>query len=541
MAVEQANVLQDIRFQFQNFFGNLSLAKRITILASLGVILAGMITLILLSNRETWAPLYSNLEPNDAATIVEKLQETQIPYLLAPGGRTVMVPPHLVDQARLGLAQAKVLPGSGVGFIDMFSTPNLGETEFQQQVKFRIAQEGELARLISRLNPIRSAKVSLAIPKKSLFRDQQEQATASVALDVISNRSLSKDQVETVIHLVASAVEGLDPRNVRITNQAGKLLSRGIADDSAFGYLSENYAYKTRLEREISQKILTQLEPVVGDDRVKVNVSAVIEFDRQQIKEQLVDPDATTVLSEQNINEQSTGSRTLPVGPAGVTSNLPEATGREAATVSEFGKQHVTRNFEFSRKEVIKEPAAGKILSLSVSVLLDNKRPAIIDESRTIIGRESNPWSTAEMEDIERLVKAAIGFTNNAERKDQVFVANMAFGKPVEEDEQIQVEEAERTREFIIDIIRYTVLGIAILVLIMFVIRPMVQRLSARPADLDLLMGLPATIGELEGEELEISAEAETGIPSRDKIIDIARADPLKTSSVVRAWLRDRK
>ncbi|MBF0237684.1 MAG: flagellar M-ring protein FliF [SAR324 cluster bacterium] len=536
---EQANPLKDISFQFQNFFGSLTLAKRITILVSLGIILAGMITIVIVSNRDTWAPLYSNMDPGDASKIVEKLQENQIPFMLAPGGRTVMVPPHMVDQARLTMASEKVLPGSGVGFMDMFGTPSLGETEFQQQVKYRIAQEGELARLIGRITNIKSAKVSLALPQKTLFSDSQEQPTAAVSLDVAG--SLSRQQVETVSHLVAASVEGMEPKFVRITDQSGNLLSRGLEDESLGGKLSEHYTYKRRLEANLEKEILDQLEPIVGVDRVKVKVAAKLKFDRETVKEQRIDPEQTAIISEQVSNENSTGSRSIPVGPAGVSTNLPEATGREAATVTDFGKQNSTRNFDISRQEVFRESATGKIMGLSIAVLLDHKHPAVMDGDGKIVGRENIPWTVAEKEEISNLVKAAIGFTNNDERKDNVFVANMSFGKPVEEDQQAQVEETRRQRIFILDIVRYSALGVAILALIMLVIRPMVQRLSAKPADLDLLMGLPATIGELEGEELEIPTEREAGIPPRDKIIDIARQDPLKTASLIRAWLRDKK
>ncbi len=535
----EASALQDIRLQFQNFFSSLSLGKRITLMAVLTVVLLGMVALIIVANRETWAPVYSNLDPADAAIIVEKLQENQIPYVLAPGGRTVMVPPELRDQARLTLAKEKVTPGSGIGFMDLFAKPELGETEFQQNVKFRIAQEGELARLISRIQNIKSAKVSLAIPKKTLFEDSREPATASVSLESVG--SLTKSQVDTVIHLVAGAVEGLETRFVKITDQHGTLLSKGFSEDSLSGAMDENYNYKRRFEKELEAKILTQLEPVVGEDRVKVKVFADIEFDRQTIKEELIDPDQVVVISEQNINENSTGSRSIPVGPAGVSSNLPEATGREAATVSDFNKQHQTRNSEVSRKHVIKEPAAGQIKGISVSVLLDDKHPAIRDEDGNFLGRENIPWTTAEKEQIEALVRAAIGFQDNQIRKDRVTVENLSFGKPVEEDLQTQIEETQRTRKFIIDVIRYVALGVAILAMILMVIRPMVQRLSAKPADLDLLMGLPATIGELEGEELEIPTEREAGIPPRDKIVDIARQDPLKTASMVRSWLKEKK
>jgi len=343
--------------------------------------------------------------------------------------------------------------------------------------------------------------------------------------------------VETVIHLVAGAVEGLSPRSVRITDQSGKLLSAGMSDESASGNMDDNYAYKRRFEKELAASIIAQLEEVVGQNRVKVNVSASMRFDHQTIKEELIDPDQTSVVSEQTVDESSTGSRSIPVGPAGVTTNLPEATGREAATVSEFTKKNSTKNYESSRREVFKESASGEVTRLSVSVLLDNKRPQILDEDGNFLGRDNIRWTEAEKEVIEGLVKAAMGFSSK--RADSIFVGNMPFEKAAEQDKSLEIEQARIRNQFILDVVRYVSLGIAIVALIMLVIRPMVQRLASKPADLDLLMGLPATIGELEGEELEIPTERESGIPPREKILDLAKQDPLKTSALIRGWLRD--
>ena len=144
-------------------------------------------------------------------------------------------------------------------------------------------------------------------------------------------------------------------------------------------------------------------------------------------------------------------------------------------------------------------------MRLTVSVLLDNKRPQILDEGGNYIGRDNIPWSENEKEEIQSLVRNAIGF--NEARGDRVSVVNMPFGKAVEEDKAAELEATRVRNQFILDLIRYVALGAAVLALIMLVIRPMVQRLSTKPADLDLLMGLPATIGELEGEELEIPTE----------------------------------
>ena len=184
------------------------------------------------------------------------------------------------------------------------------------------------------------------------------------------------------------------------------------------------------------------------------------------------------------------------------------------------------------------ESAVGEIVRLSVSVLLDNRRSQILDDSGNAMGRTNTPWTEEEKETIIGLVKAAMGY--NETRGDTVYVGNMPFEAAIEEDEATEIEATKVRNKFILDVVRYVALGSAILALIMFVIRPMVKKLSSKPADLDLLMGMPATIGELEGEELEIPTERESGIPPRDKILEIAKQDPLKTSALIHTWLRER-
>ena len=186
-----------------------------------------------------------------------------------------------------------------------------------------------------------------------------------------------------------------------------------------------------------------------------------------------MDPDQTSVVSEQVVDEYSTGTRSVPVGPAGVTTNLPEATGREAATVSEFNKKNSTRNYESSRREIVLESAVGEVVRLSVSVLLDNRRSQILDESGSSLGRTNTPWTEAEKETIVGLVKAAMGF--NEKRGDSVFVGNMPFEAAFEDDEVNEIEATRVRNKFILDIVRYVALGLAILSLIMFVILSLIH------------------------------------------------------------------
>lgn len=543
MAEDTGNLLRDLRGQFQNFFNSLSVGRKIILFSVLGSVLIGMVGLIYVANRESWTPLYTNISPEDAGTIKEKLDKNQIPVLVGPGGRSLMVPSGMADEARIVLAQERVTLGGGIGFLDLFvGQSGIGETEFQQQVKFRIALEGELSRLINKIDSIRSTKVTLAIPKKSVFLDEAQPATASVLVEPISGKLLSRNEVLTIAHLVANSVERLSKENVVVVDSSGRLLSGALNDNQAFGNVNEQFAYRRSVEKSLEAKITNQLEPIVGLDRVRARVTAVLLFDRLKTDEEIFDPDGSVVRSEQSSTENSTGTRSIPVGIPGVTSNLPEtqAGASEVANVSQINRSNQTRNYETSVKRIVREPALGTIKLLSVSVLIDGKYKPVTDpDTGQILDRQYEEWTTAEKQEIERLVKTAVGY--NEKRGDTIEIVNMRFNKAVEEDVTRQQEQTARNREFFLDILRYTFLGVGLLALIMFVIRPMVQRLSAKPEDLDLLMGLPATIGELEGEELEIPTEREVGLPPREKILDLARSDPLATASMIRIWLREKR
>lgn len=543
MAEESANTVRDVAAQFQTFFDSLTFAKKAVLFSVIAVVLLGLAALIYVANREAWTPLYSNISTEDAALIKEALDNAQIPVLIGPGGRSLLVPSDRVDEARLALASERITLGGGLGFAELFvGQTGIGETEFQQHVKFRMALEGELGRLISRIRGVRSAKVTLALPKKSLFIEEEEKPTASVVMDLAPSISFTRGQVLTVAHLVANSVEGMVKEDVVVVDQTGKLLSRSLQRDDAAGSFEDQFAFRRAFEQRLEAKIIAQLEPVVGEGRVKPSVSVEMSFDKITTNEEIFDPDATVVRSEQISTEQSTGTRSIPVGIPGVLSNLPEtqAGASEVANVSQIQKTNEVRNFETSVKRVVTEPAMGRIEHLNVSVLIDGKYKPITDpDTGRILTTQWEEWTTEEKKEIERLVRAAVGF--NEKRGDTLEVVNIRFIQALEQDVSRQIERTQRNRQFFLDILRYTFLGVLLLAMILFVIRPMVQRLSQTPEDLDLLMGLPATIGELEGEELEIPTEREVGLPPRDRILEIARSDPLATASLVRSWLREKR
>ncbi|MCZ6841279.1 MAG: flagellar basal-body MS-ring/collar protein FliF, partial [SAR324 cluster bacterium] len=263
MAEETANNFRDIVAQFQNFFENLTIAKRVILFSVLAVVLIGMMSLIYVANRESWTPLFSGISVEDAAQVKEKLDQGQIPVLVGPGGRSILVPTGMADEARILLAKERVVLGGGLGFADLFvGQSGIGETEFQQQVKFRIALEGELGRLINRLDNVKSVKVTLALPKKSVFLKDEDVPTASVVVEAAGGEKITRAQVDTIGHLVANAVEGLAKSDVVVADTSGKLLTRG-GDELGGANFSDQFAFRRRMEESLQNKIITQLEPVV--------------------------------------------------------------------------------------------------------------------------------------------------------------------------------------------------------------------------------------------------------------------------------------
>ena len=519
MAEQAATTLiHDIQKQFQAFFQNLNLGKKIFLFASIASVLSGLAAFVYFSQQVTWTMLVSGADQQDAGRIVEKLKEMNIEYRLQSGGSIILVPAAEVDNVRLQIASAGLQIGGVVG-LESFDKNDFGATEFQQKVRYKRALEGELTRLITKISLIDSAKISIAIPEKSLFLDQEKNPTASVVLELSSNKRLSQKGIATILNLVSGAVPGMVPEDVRIADQNGNLLSRGATENAIGDVQNKNYAYQHLAEQRLEEKLLAQLESIAGKDRVKAKVSLLLDFDSSEITEDLVDPDLSAILSEEVNTEKSTGSRSIPVGVPGVTSNSPEvrAGASEIANVADTDKKGKRVNYVNSRRHITKKKAVGNIVRMNVAILIDGRYEYKRDENGEIVGAPAyEAWDPRELAQIEQLAKRTVGFSE--ERGDSITVKNIRFRKPLEEQEKLKQQKNEARYEFIVNLVRYVIVGLIIVLMVFLVIRPMVQKLSAKPEDLDLLMGLPTTIGEIEGDELEIPTEKDTGIPPRDKL-----------------------
>lgn len=510
--------------------------QRMIILVALAGSVAGLIALTLWTQQPDMQVLFTNLSGEDAAAIIDKLKETKVPYETTGGGSTVLVPSEQVHDLRLQLATQGLPHGGGVGF-EIFDRTSIGMSEFVQKLNYRRALQGELARTIAQMPEVERARVHLAIPERRLFASDQEKARGSVILSLRNGQQLSQAQVQGVIHLVSSSVEGLQARDVTIVDGHGRMLSATMTDETA-GLSNTQLDYQRSIEKDVETRIQTMLERIVGPNKAVVRVSSVVDFRKVETTEERYDPNSQVVRSEQRGQEKANGTNGVGGGVPGVQSNVPPATDQEPAQTSSNSShtKNETVNYEISRTvSKIVEPV-GVIKQLSVAVLVDGiYEPVKAGEGEatdvSAAARKYTPRSEEDLKRIEDIVKKAMGFS--AERQDQVQVVNVQFGTGPEEPQGMVTEAAAEGHAAWFPYLRYGVGILLFTVIFLFVVRPLLAMLGSTT----------------EQEQTDASASAlpnSTGIgqaalahgQDHAQIIDMARKNPDTTAVVVKQWLK---
>lgn len=535
-------------------FNELPMGKRLTIMVVLAASVAGLLAVTMWSQQPDMQVLFANLTAEDAGAIVEKLKETKVPYEVGAGGASILVPSAQVHDLRLQLAGQGLPHGGGVGF-ELFDRTTVGMSEFVQKLNYRRALQGELARTISQMPEVERARVHLAVPERRLFSAEQDKTRASVVLSLRRGGALSKTQVQGIVHLVASSVEGLQPQNVTIVDGHGRLLSEA-ADDGPTRLSGSQHEYQRSLEKDVESRIQTMLEHIVGTGKAVVRVSSVLDFRQVELTEERFDPNGQVVRSEQRNQEKSSGTSGVAGGVPGVGSNVPS--GQQAPPPSQSSSnstqsKNETLNYEISRTvSRIIEPT-GTIKKLSVAVLVDGTyeaaKPADSAKDEAKEGaaeakRKYIPRSDMEMKQIEEIVKKAMGYS--AERQDQVEVVNVPFGFEAEDGPGATADAALPTPTVWAPYVRYGVAALLFGLILIFVVRPLLGALTAgasasagpmmaaesqlaMPNGMTMPPALPMTVGQL---------EATIGGLPRTQIVDMARGNPQSTALIVKQWLK---
>ncbi|MFA5940103.1 MAG: flagellar basal-body MS-ring/collar protein FliF [Sinimarinibacterium sp.] len=496
------------------------------------------------SQEPGYTALYSGLADRDAAEMAEALRGANIPYRFEPGSGVVAVPQAQLDQARLHLAAQGLPNGSNVGFEMMQEDQGFGTSQFIESARYQHALETELVRTISALQPVRAARVHLAIPKPTAFARDGSTPSASVLVDLHPGRTLEQNQVGSIVHLVASSVAGMPASGVTVIDQYGRLLSQQDAD-SAMARGAEQLEHTRRLEGDYMRRINELLMPLVGSGRVNAQVTADVDYAVTEEAREVYTPDPAKVRSEQ-INEQMRGAGGSGAGIPGATSNQPPAASanpplNETAAGSEAKdmSRQATRNYEMDRTVSHTRQPVGKLRRLSVAVLVDHlPRPKAGGKAGET---ELMPLTTEEIAKVESLVREAVGF--DAQRGDSVSVQNAAFLKAeLPEPESIPLWQQPQ----LIDAARNAGGVAMVLALIFFVLRPTLRSLMATPLRRASAHALPA--GTDAGErgpapdQLALSSGA-AALPmgQYEQKLQTARAavaqDPKRVAQVVKTWI----
>ncbi|PIE67142.1 MAG: flagellar M-ring protein FliF [Deltaproteobacteria bacterium] len=515
----------------------LSTGKLVTMAILIGGTIAGFVYLLTWSETGDLHPLYTNLAPEDAAAVVTKLKESQIPYELTLDGTGIRIPYEMIHQTRLDLAAQGLPRGSGVGF-EIFDETKLGMTEFVQNVNYQRALQGELARTIGSLLEVENARVHIVLPERSLFIEEEEPATASVILKLRRNRYLTKDQIQGIVHLVSSSVSRLDPEDVTIIDSNGKMLA-GFKEKSTVNQVTSNQlAFQEKKERLLERRIKTMLESVLGQDKAIVRVSCLLNFTQQEKTEELYLPENTVIRSEQASSQVSADGNGGPAGVPGLQANVvPQTTGAGGNTAGNRNdqKQQFTKNYEVGKRTHRQILPVGSIQRLSVAVVVDGTyKPA--EEGAEGEQVQYVPRSAEEMAKLENIVKSAVDY--DVDRGDKIEVVNIPFEVQTNAETAAQPQgmdwmDAVRTHQ---TLIKYAAAALFFLFSYMMIIKPLARWLTSTPIEeIQILEQLPQTIKELERRY----AESEKEDSYTRQLESLINENQAGSTRLMKEWLKE--
>lgn len=528
-------------------------------LAIMGSVLVGLLIFFIFVSMRVSTPdmklLYDELSVTDSGAIVEKLDASKIPYDVSVDGTRISVPDADVARARMLLAQEGLPNGGSMGY-ELFDTQSgFGTTNFVQNINQVRALEGELARTISSLEQIRSARVHLVLPQRELFSRESRAASGSVFLSLRPGAQLSQEQILSIQSLVASAVPDMKAETVAVVDSNGKLLARGGEDGENMMPMKAE-ELRRNYEARMTQSIEDILGRIVGYGRVRANVTAELNFDRITTNEELFDPESAVIRSSQ-VTEENNLERTAPAGDVSVQNNLPGIGSDllvDPKPSLEANKIEEVTNYEISKtiRSTVRE--TGEVKRLSVAVLVDGTYTTDAEGNKSY-----QPRSQEELDRIAALVRSAIGYDDK--RGDSLEVVNLQFA-----DIDTAEGEADDSTLFgfeksdLLQAVEIITVAVMIILVILLVLQPMVGRLlstegprlddeteadllAARPMSPQLTGpdGTQISADELTEEEDTLinmaSVEGKVKASSVKKVEDIVNSYPAETVSVIRSWM----
>lgn len=467
--------------QIATLFQNLSMKQRIVAAISVAVVIGFLVFLTFYRGGNEgyagYSVLFENTTAEDSALIIQQLDQRQVPYKVYNEG-TIMVPSDVVYKERIAIAALGIPKNSKVGY-EIFDQNEFGATDFEQQIKYLRALEGELARTIENLQPISRATVHIALPKESVFTERQTAPTASVAVELNPSMRLQAKQIAGIKNLIASSVVRLQAEDVKIVNQDGVPLGEeeGIYEDEL---IQKQVRYKRDFESAYEEKIINMLAPIIGGvDKVVAKVNIDFDFSQRESTSEEFDPESVP-RSEQSIEESREGRRPAEVGGVpGAVSNIGPVEGLEDNELEEsYNKSSMTTNYEISKRVTNVKGQFATISRVSAAVVVDGKYEFRENEEgkREL---EFVPLSPEQLQSIEAIVRQSVGYS--AQRGDEVTVSNFEF-KPLQADGRVAptktfISTVNYYLEPILPLLKYLLVAILLFVFYKKVIVPFSERM----------------------------------------------------------------
>lgn len=415
--------------QLYKLIAELSIRQRVTIVVTALAVVGAILFLSRWRTESDFRPIYTSLSPEDAGAVVQKLKESGTEFRLSENGASVLVPSSRVAELRLEMASAGLPKTGRIGF-ELFDKNNLGVTEFAEHVNYARALEGELERSITSLSEIEQARVHLTFPKDSVFLESKAAGKASVVLRIRPGAKLSGQNVNAIVNLVASAVEGLTPEAVTVVDSRGALLNRARRAAEADGVQPSEATldYRQKIESDLLAKINATLDPLLGSDKFRAGVSVECDFTSGEQSEETLDPNKSVMQTSQK-TEENTGNATV-AGTPGTASNLPRPPAKAGSGGSGISRK--TENISYQTSRVVRHTKLpqGTVKRVSISVLLDHelKWEGTGAKQRKVLTAPS----AERLKAIKDLVAGISGL--NAERGDQLVVETLPFEATVTAD-----------------------------------------------------------------------------------------------------------
>ena len=561
---------------FGDLLARLRANPRIPLIVAAAAVVAIVIAMVLWAKQPSYSVLYNNLTDEDGGAIVTQLTQMNIPYRFAENGGALMVPEANVHELRLRLAQQGLPKGGSVGF-ELLDKEKFGISQFSEQVNYQRALEGELARTIESLGPVKSARVHLAMPKPTLFVREQKAPSASVTLTLQPGRALDEGQIQAIAHMVSSSVAGLPPGNVTVVDQTGRLLTRS---DSAGRDLNDaQLKYASEVEARYQQRIEAILNPILGQGNVHAQVTAQINFDTAEQTDEKYQPNAnpsnSAIRSRQTSTSDQSGSP-YPGGVPGALSNQPApantapvttpnntaANGQNANGQNANGQNNAannanqttstaaasagptnsrrddTVNYELDRTIRHTKVNVGDVQRLSVAVVVNFRAD---DKGKAVALNEQ------QLKQIEDLTREAMGYSQN--RGDSINVVNSQFNttEPVTTD--LPFWQQQSFFDQLMNAGKWLLIALVAFILYRKLVRPhLVRKQAAEKAAAEAVAARAATDQpqeeafnvQLSKDELDQERKSNNRMSAEvmsQRIRDMSENDPRVVALVIREWM----